>query len=241
MSQKDFKLKRKVADELELLGYAHSAHPLELYERNRCVDSSQLPQLIGKKVWLAGWLIAAKLIPARKGKKSPLDALSTATSGVDVATEGGFGQGSLGAHPSDKRAPGETASKEGVSEAAAPEDARSDYASSDDETSFHEGAPETGAHQDRVSPQGEVSPRGEEAEKATGHSPGGRKVRGEMMFLSLEDLTGAFEATLFPPAYRRFARLARGQGPFLLHGRVEDDQGALSLNIDHLEELSFKQ
>jgi DNA polymerase III alpha subunit len=141
MAQKDFKLKRKVADELELLGFSLSAHPLELYELKGCAESRQMPKLIGKKVWLAGWLIAAKIIPARKAK---------------------------------------------------------------------------------------------------GEAKGVRKERGEMRFLSLEDLSGAYEATLFPPAYRRFARLACGHGPFRLQGRVEDDQGALSLNVERLEELPLK-
>jgi len=56
-----------------------------------------------------------------------------------------------------------------------------------------------------------------------------------MKFLSMEDLTGTFEVTLFPRAYRRFAPLTLRPGPFRVRGKVEDDQGALNLVADHIE------
>ena len=59
-----------------------------------------------------------------------------------------------------------------------------------------------------------------------------------MKFLSLEDLTDTFEVTLFPRAYRRFAPLTLGVGPFRIRGKVEDDLGALNLVVDHLEILT---
>ena len=63
-----------------------------------------------------------------------------------------------------------------------------------------------------------------------------KKGRTEWMkFLSLEDLTGTFEAILFPPCYRRFAEETLTAGPFLLTGRIEKDCGVCSLNVDHLE------
>ena len=64
-----------------------------------------------------------------------------------------------------------------------------------------------------------------------------RKDRRIMKFLSLEDLTGVFEATLFPKAYERFAHLTLGHGPYRLKGKVEEGGGTLSLNIYHLERL----
>ena len=64
-----------------------------------------------------------------------------------------------------------------------------------------------------------------------------RKDQRFMKFLSLEDLSGTFEATLFPAAYQRFAHLTIGRGPFRLRGRVEDGQGIPSLNVMSLELL----
>lgn len=52
----------------------------------------------------------------------------------------------------------------------------------------------------------------------------------EMIFVTFSDQWGRFEATFFPKTYRRVARaLARGPGPFLIHGRVESELGVESL------------
>ena len=64
----------------------------------------------------------------------------------------------------------------------------------------------------------------------------GRKPR-PMKFLSMEDLTGTFEVTLFPETYSKYAPLTIEPGPFLIRGRVEDDLGALSVVADHIELL----
>ena len=56
-----------------------------------------------------------------------------------------------------------------------------------------------------------------------------------MKFLSLEDLTGTFEAILFPKCYRRYAGHTLTAGPYLLSGRVEEDHGVFSLNVDRLK------
>ena len=56
-----------------------------------------------------------------------------------------------------------------------------------------------------------------------------------MKFLSLEDLTGTFEAILFPKCYRRYAEHTLTAGPYLLSGRVEEDHGVCSLNVNTLE------
>jgi DNA-directed DNA polymerase III PolC len=65
-----------------------------------------------------------------------------------------------------------------------------------------------------------------------------RRTGAWMKFLSCEDLTGTFEATLFPAAYGRYAELALGPGPFLLEGRVELDHGVPSLTVDRLAALA---
>lgn len=65
-----------------------------------------------------------------------------------------------------------------------------------------------------------------------------RTVRGDYMkFLSLEDLTAAYEAVLFPQAYDRFGSQIRGRGPYLICGRVVRDSGALSISAQELRNL----
>ena len=56
-----------------------------------------------------------------------------------------------------------------------------------------------------------------------------------MKFLSLEDLTGTFEAVLFPDAYARCAEATLGTGPLLLEGRVALDHGVPSLTVTGVE------
>ncbi|MFC1601689.1 hypothetical protein ACFL34_05015 [Candidatus Sumerlaeota bacterium] len=124
----DFSRERKIADELELLGYSPDKHPLELFDCSGCLEAVDIPRLLGRRVWLAGWLIAAKLTATRKDKRF-------------------------------------------------------------------------------------------------------------MKFLTLEDLTATYEATLFPRVYEKYGRLTNTHGPFRLHGTVADDQGALFLNCDRLELL----
>ncbi|MFO1464236.1 MAG: DNA polymerase III subunit alpha [bacterium] len=52
-----------------------------------------------------------------------------------------------------------------------------------------------------------------------------------MEFFSFEDLTGIYETTFFPEAYRRNAPRLNARQPFLLTGRVADELGAISLNV----------
>lgn len=56
-----------------------------------------------------------------------------------------------------------------------------------------------------------------------------------MKFLSLEDLTGTFEAVLFPDAYARCAEATLGAGPLLLEGRVALDHAVPSLTVAGVE------
>ncbi len=66
--------------------------------------------------------------------------------------------------------------------------------------------------------------------------PVGKRARREWMkFLSLEDLTGTFEAVLFPRCCRRYAEQTLTAGPYLLSGRIEEDHGVCSLNVEKLE------
>lgn len=64
-----------------------------------------------------------------------------------------------------------------------------------------------------------------------------RKKRETMEFMSMEDLTGTFEVTLFPGIYRRYATLLRGNGPFRVWGMVESDHGVATLTAQRIEKL----
>jgi len=44
-----------------------------------------------------------------------------------------------------------------------------------------------------------------------------------MKFLSLEDLTGTFEAVIFPKVYYRVVELTMSMGPYLVEGRIDKD------------------
>lgn len=53
-----------------------------------------------------------------------------------------------------------------------------------------------------------------------------RTRRGEIMkFLSLEDLTGTFEAVIFPKEYEKYAPLTLSMGPYLIEGYVDKELG----------------
>lgn len=58
---------------------------------------------------------------------------------------------------------------------------------------------------------------------------------GLMKFLTLEDTHGAYEAVLFPEAYRRFGHLLAQPGPFLLTGLVQSEHGAYTLSAEALD------
>lgn len=50
--------------------------------------------------------------------------------------------------------------------------------------------------------------------------------KGEIMkFLSLEDLSGTFEAVIFPKAYTLYAELTMSMGPYLIEGKVDAESG----------------
>ncbi|MCE9626073.1 MAG: DNA polymerase III subunit alpha [Deltaproteobacteria bacterium] len=64
--------------------------------------------------------------------------------------------------------------------------------------------------------------------------------RGEAMeFMSFEDMTGIYETTFFPRSYRRNVPKLNARQPFLLMGRVADELGAISLNVDDVTAVSL--
>lgn len=65
-----------------------------------------------------------------------------------------------------------------------------------------------------------------------------RTKKGEIMkFLSLEDLTGTFEAVIFPKVYYEVAELTMSMGPYLLEGRV-DVNDPTNLVVEKLKVLT---
>jgi DNA polymerase III alpha subunit len=63
------------------------------------------------------------------------------------------------------------------------------------------------------------------------------KNGGMMEFATLEDETDIFEVTLFPDAYRRYGRLFRSAGPFLVKGKVENQHGACTVTAGYIDYL----
>ncbi|MBW2071294.1 MAG: DNA polymerase III subunit alpha [Deltaproteobacteria bacterium] len=58
-----------------------------------------------------------------------------------------------------------------------------------------------------------------------------------MEFVSFEDETGIFEATFFPAAYRRYCQIIDMNRAYLLKGRVTEEEGAISLNVEKIWRL----
>jgi len=66
------------------------------------------------------------------------------------------------------------------------------------------------------------------------HTKGGAP----MEFLTFEDETGIVETTFFPKAYDRFCHLIDRGRPYLLGGTVEQNWGAVTLTVSHVQPLS---
>ncbi len=60
------------------------------------------------------------------------------------------------------------------------------------------------------------------------------KTGARMRFLSLEDLTGAFEATLFPGTFQKYGHILGEGGMFLIEGRVDCQYGSPSLTVSRI-------
>jgi DNA polymerase-3 subunit alpha/error-prone DNA polymerase len=58
-----------------------------------------------------------------------------------------------------------------------------------------------------------------------------------MSFLSLEDETALYETVIFPQVYEKYGRLLFEQRPLLVYGRVCDDLGAVSFEVQRIEVL----
>lgn len=65
-----------------------------------------------------------------------------------------------------------------------------------------------------------------------------RTKKGDIMkFLSLEDLTGTFEAVIFPKVYYRVAELTMSMGPYLIEGKIDKDDPT-NIIVENLQVLT---
>jgi error-prone DNA polymerase len=58
-----------------------------------------------------------------------------------------------------------------------------------------------------------------------------------MEFVSFEDETAIFETTFFPKAYQRFCQILDMNRAYFLTGRVQEQHGAVSVNVEHIKRL----
>ncbi len=66
------------------------------------------------------------------------------------------------------------------------------------------------------------------------------KKREPMEFVTFEDLTGLYEATFFPKAYRELGHLLSNQGPYIIEGVVEEEFHTYSLTVKNLRTIPAK-
>jgi error-prone DNA polymerase len=60
-----------------------------------------------------------------------------------------------------------------------------------------------------------------------------------MEFVSFEDTTALYDATVFPDAYRRYYHLLSSDRPYLLEGLIEEDFGTVTLTVHHVQCLAL--
>jgi DNA polymerase III alpha subunit len=58
-----------------------------------------------------------------------------------------------------------------------------------------------------------------------------------MEFATFDDGHGLIEAVLFPDVYRERGHVLFDQGPFIFRGMVEEEFGAVTLTLTHLDRL----
>jgi error-prone DNA polymerase len=58
-----------------------------------------------------------------------------------------------------------------------------------------------------------------------------------MEFITFEDDSGLIETIFFPKTYRRFCSILDRSRPFILHGKVEEDFGAVTMTVNRVEAL----
>ena len=62
-----------------------------------------------------------------------------------------------------------------------------------------------------------------------------------MTFLTLEDTTGLYDATLFPNVFQQYGPLLTNERPLILKGKVEEEFGATTLTVTHIQSIGLPQ
>ncbi|MBW2126501.1 MAG: hypothetical protein JRH08_12575 [Deltaproteobacteria bacterium] len=52
-----------------------------------------------------------------------------------------------------------------------------------------------------------------------------------MQFITFEDTTALYETVFFPDTYHRYCHILTEGRPYILQGKVEQDRGAIMLNV----------
>jgi len=71
--------------------------------------------------------------------------------------------------------------------------------------------------------------------------PAATKHGQSMAFLTLEDTTGLYDATLFPDAFQQYGPLLTNERPLLLHGKIEKEFAAITLTITQLQIIGQRE
>jgi DNA polymerase III alpha subunit len=58
-----------------------------------------------------------------------------------------------------------------------------------------------------------------------------------MQFATFDDGDGLIESVIFPEVHRTRGHVLFDQGPFLLRGKVEEEFGAVTLTVTHLDRV----
>ncbi|MBN2535877.1 MAG: DNA polymerase III subunit alpha [Spirochaetales bacterium] len=58
-----------------------------------------------------------------------------------------------------------------------------------------------------------------------------------MIFVSFEDPYSIYETVFFPKFFNKYYALLDGAGVYLISGKVEEDQGAVSINVEEIEKV----
>jgi error-prone DNA polymerase len=71
----------------------------------------------------------------------------------------------------------------------------------------------------------------------TAAKPVHAKTEEPMEFATFDDGYGLIETVLFPDVYRKRSHVLFDQGPFIFRGKVEEEFGAVTLTVTHLDRL----
>ena len=71
----------------------------------------------------------------------------------------------------------------------------------------------------------------------TAAKPVSAKTEEPMEFATFDDGHGLIETVLFPDVYRKRSHVLFDQGPFIFRGKVEEEFGAVTLTVTHLDRL----